>query len=201
MKKVLFIQTSLFGEQGQSSQLAEQLIEGLREKSEIKLSLRDLIKDPINHFTATEMAALGSVENERTEEQQQLVILSNQLIDELQEADIILLAVPMYNFSIPSQLKSYFDLIARAGVTFRYTENGPEGLLNNKPVVLLATRGGIYKEQGLDYQLPYLKTMLNFIGYQSITEILAEGLNMEQQRAKSLQAAHKAIREFVDNQI
>ena len=119
--------------------------------------------------------------------------MADQLLHELQQADEILLALPYYNFNIPAQLKSYFDLLARAGVTFKYTEQGPVGLIEDKPVRIVATRGGQYQAQGNDYQLPFVKQFLGFIGLTQVEVIYAEGLAMSDQSESALFAARQQL--------
>jgi len=114
------------------------------------------------------------------------------------QADAIVLGVPMYNFGVPSQLKAYFDQIARAGVTFKYTETGPVGLLEDKPVYVLAARGGLHKDQPTDSQTGFLKTILGFVGLQNVQIIYAEGLNMgDAAKAEALQQAEQAMKKAV----
>ena len=107
-----------------------------------------------------------------------MVDFSDALIEELRNADTVVLGLPMYNFGIPSQLKAYFDHIARAGVTFRYTENGPVGLLTGKKVYVIATRGGKYAGTPRDSQTAYVRDFLAFIGITDVEFVYAEGLNM-----------------------
>src|SRR5690606_22026455 len=114
----------------------------------------------------------------RTPEQQTLAATADAAIAELQAADVLVLGVPMYNFGIPSTLKAWIDSIARAGTTFRYTANGPEGLLKGKQAYVLAARGGAYQGTPADTQTPYLKTFLGFVGITDVTFVYAEKLNM-----------------------
>ena len=104
--------------------------------------------------------------------------LDDALIAEVQAADVVVLGVPMYNFGVPAQLKNWIDAIARAGVTFRYTANGPEGLLKGKKVYVALTRGGKYRDTPADTQVPYLKTVLGFLGMTDVQFVYAEGLAM-----------------------
>lgn len=116
------------------------------------------------------------------------------LVAELRAADVLVLGVPMYNFGIPSTLKAYFDRLARAGVTFKYTETGPVGLLTGKKAYVLAARGGMYQGTPKDSQTAYLKDFLSFIGIDDVTFVYAEGLNMgEAGRDAALVAAHQQI--------
>lgn len=193
MNNLLYVKSSVFGDQGQSSKLAARLIQRWQQKHpDGQVIERDLIAKPIPHYDMNTMTALSSNDDERSAQQQQIVNLSKDLIEELQQADALVLASPMYNFAVPSQLKAWFDQIAKNGVTFRYTENGPEGLLQDKPVYILATRGGQYHDAGLDYQVPWLKLILGFVGLHNVKVILAEGLNMSEAEA-SIQSANAAI--------
>lgn len=179
MKNILVISASIFGQQGQSSQLVEKTVANLlAQHPEAVITRRDLAADPVPHLTRERFAALLSEESNRTEDQQNVLAYSDALISEIREADAVVLGVPMYNFGIPSALKAYFDHIARAGVTFRYTENGPVGLLEDRPVYVLAARGGIYEGTANDSQSPYIRSFLEFLGLHDVQIVYAEGLNM-----------------------
>lgn len=193
MSQLLFVKSSVFGDGGQSSKLADHLIQRwTASHADAQVIVRDLVDQPIAHFDLNAISALSTDAAERSPDQQEIAALSDTLIGEVQRADAIVIAAPMYNFAVPSQLKAWFDQIARNGVTFRYTENGPEGLLDDKPVYILATRGGQYHEAGLDYQVPWLKLILGFVGLNNVEVILAEGLNMGDAE-QSIQAAQSAI--------
>jgi FMN-dependent NADH-azoreductase len=130
--------------------------------------------------------------------QLQAVALSEELIGELQVADIIVLGLPMYNFGIPSTLKAWIDHVARAGITFQYTENGPEGLLKGKKAYVIAARGGLYEGSAADTQTPYIKTILGFMGITDVTMVAAEGLNMgDDAKAASLAKAQGELDQLV----
>ena len=130
--------------------------------------------------------------------QQEALDLSNALIDELQAHDVIVIAAPMYNFNIPTQLKNYFDLVARAGVTFRYTEAGPEGLVKGKRAVILSSRGGIHKDTPSDLLTPYVKLFLGFIGITDVEFVFAEGIAYGPEVAtKATDSAKNAIKQIV----
>ncbi|KGK43142.1 FMN-dependent NADH-azoreductase [Nitrincola sp. A-D6] len=179
MKTLLHVKSSVFGDQGQSAQLADRLIQRwLHQNPEGQVVVRDLVAEPIAHFDMQTISALSTEAAQRSPDQQAVAALSDRLIAELQEADTLVLAAPMYNFAVPSQLKAWFDQIAKNGVTFRYTEQGPEGLLQDRPVYVLATRGGEYRDAGLDFQIPWVKQILGFIGLKQIEVVYAEGLNM-----------------------
>jgi FMN-dependent NADH-azoreductase len=194
MKTLLNIRTSLYGAGGQSSRLADEFIEAwLARNSGGRIVVRDLAEVPVPHLTADAFKALtGSVED-LTSEQRASVALSDALIDEIKAASVIALSVPMYNFSVPSTLRAYFDHIARAGVTFRFTADGPEGLIEHKPVYVFVTRGGFYSEVQ-DTQTSYLRQFLSFIGLKDVQFVHAEGLAIDAAtREASLGAARRAI--------
>ncbi len=143
MAHVLVINSSLSGENGQSTQLSQQFLASL--PAGFTTETLDLVQDSFSHLTMTEIGAWMTPESDRTDEQKALAALSDNAIAQIQKADAIVIGVPMYNFGVPSQLKAYFDRLARAGVTFTYTETGPVGLLQDKPVFIFATRGGLYQ--------------------------------------------------------
>jgi FMN-dependent NADH-azoreductase len=190
---LLLVRASLYGEQGQSSQLAERFVADWRRRNPGgHVIVRDLAADPVPHLTAERFQAFATAPAERSPEQQAAVEYSDALIDELRSADTIVLAVPMYNFSVPSTLRAYFDHIARAGVTFRYTSNGPEGLLAGRRAYVFVARGGVYSE-GVDTQAPYLRQFLGFIGLEPEI-VFAEGLALgEESRQQSLAAARERM--------
>ena len=192
-KTLLSIRTSLYGAKGQSSLLAERFIsDWLVRNPGGRVITRDLSAEPVPHLTVEEFQAFGVQPAARTVQQQAAVAYSDSLIAELSSADTIVLAVPMYNFSVPSTLRAYFDHVARAGVTFHYTSNGPRGLLAGRHAYVFITRGGIYPEAA-DTQTPYLRQFLGFIGIEAHF-IHAEGLAMgETHRERGLAAANSAI--------
>lgn len=197
MKHVLIIESSISGKNGQSTQLLDAFTKSL--PADISIDRIDLQQHPLPHLDGSEIAAWMTPEDERTAEQQALASQSDQLIERVKQADAIVLGVPMYNFGVPSQLKALFDRIARAGLTFKYTEHGPVGLLENKPVVIFATRGGIYQGTGADNQTPYLEQFFQFIGLSEQYFIYAEGLNMGEETAeKAFSAAKQRIVELTE---
>mgnify|MGYP002476499710 CR=1 FL=1 len=194
MTTLLNIKTSLFGDQGQSAQLAAEFSERwLLENPNGTVINRDITANPVPHLDAERMTALNTPQEARDAAQQAIVEFADTLLAEIKQADAILIGLPMYNFNIPSQLKAYFDHLARVGVTFQYTETGPVGLIEDKPVYLLTTRGGLYAEQGLDFQVPYVKQFLGFIGLHDTRVVLAEGLAMDTHREESLQKARASL--------
>lgn len=177
MTTLLQINSSIHNGNGQSSRLASEFVVALRERRpELRLVKRDLARDAVPHLTAERFSAFIARPEERTREQQAAVDYSDQLIGELKAADIIVIGLPMYNFGVPSQLKAYFDHVARAGVTFRYTADGPQGLLTGKRAVVFAARGGQYAGTPLDTQTGYVRDFLRFIGIEDVEFVYAEGL-------------------------
>ncbi len=190
MSTILQLNTSLFGESGQSSRLAGEFSSALAGATGAAVMVRDLARQPVPHLTAERFAAFGTPATGRTLEQQRHVAESDALIEELRLADVLVLAVPMYNFGIPSTLKAYFDHVARAGVTFRYTPDGPVGLLGGKRAYVFATRGGRHAGTPADLQTAYLRQFLGFIGIHDVEFIYAEGLSLGSgQREQALAAA------------
>ncbi|PIJ44725.1 FMN-dependent NADH-azoreductase [Tatumella sp. OPLPL6] len=175
MSKVLVLKSSILADYSQSSLLADYYAENAIAKGDT-VTVRDLAANPIPVLDGELVGALRPSDAALTERQQQALALSDELIAELQAHDVIVLAAPMYNFNISTQLKTYFDLIARAGVTFRYTETGPEGLVTGKKAIVLSTRGGIHKDTPTDLVTPYLALFLGFIGITDVQTILAEGI-------------------------
>ncbi len=198
MSTLLQIKASIFSGDGQSSQLADRFVRQWQARHPAgRLITRDLAADPVPHLDAARFRAFGTDADDRTPEQQAHVAYSDQLIGELQQADALVIGLPMYNFGIPSQLKAYFDHVARAGVTFRYTPNGPQGLLSGTQVTILAARGGRYEGTPKDTQSRYVRDFLNFIGLTDISFIYAEGLAMgDQQRAAALDGAAEHIEQL-----
>ncbi|WP_370298362.1 FMN-dependent NADH-azoreductase [Pontibacterium sp.] len=194
MSKLLHIKASVFGDEGQSSQLAARYIDQWQQRNlGNEVVVRDLVGDSVPHLDGAVVGAFFTPEEQRSAEQQAIVDFSDTLIKELQDADEIVLGLPLYNFGVPSQMKAYFDHLARAGVTFKYTETGPVGLLEDKPVRVFATRGGLYKDTGMDHQVPFLKQFLGFIGLNNVEVIYAEGLSMEEVKEDSLAKAREAV--------
>lgn len=190
---LLHISSSLFGADGKSSQLSRHFIEQFQAQNPGgKVTERDLAANPVPHLDLTRLQANLTAPEQRTAEQQALATLADELIGELQTHDVLLLSVPMYNFGIPSTLKAWIDHVARAGVTFRYTATGPEGLLKNKKAYVMAARGGAYQGTAADTQTPYLKTFLSFIGIDDVTFVYAEKLNMNADQQPQILADAKA---------
>lgn len=186
-KALLQINASLFSDAGVSSTLANQFVAGWKDGHPGAMVIsRDLAKEPVPHLTAERFQAFITPVEKRDANQRAEVAYSDALIEEVKRADTIVLGVPMYNFDVPSTLKAYFDHIARAGVTFRYTANGPEGLLKGKTVYVFASRGGMYAGKPFDTQTGYLKNFLGLLGITDVRFVYAEGIAIS---AESKQAA------------
>ncbi|MCE1978361.1 FMN-dependent NADH-azoreductase [Enterobacter kobei] len=168
MSKVLVLKSSILAGYSQSGQLSDYFVEQWREQhSADEITVRDLAANPIP-------------------------VLDGELVGALQAHDVIVINAPMYNFNIPTQLKNYFDLVARAGVTFRYTENGPEGLVKGKRAIVLTSRGGIHKDTPTDLVAPYLSLFLGFIGITDVNFVFAEGIAYGPEVATKAQTDAKA---------
>lgn len=183
MSKVLLIRSSMFGEDSKSLRLAREFLAHYPHSSVVE---RVLTPASMPHLTAEVYQAMGRPESELTIEEKAKVVLSDTLIAELEAADTIVLAAPMYNFSIPSTLKAWIDHVSRRGRTFSYTEAGPKGLLGGKKVFVLTARGGIYSQgaaQAFDFQVPYLRGVLGFLGLTDVNFIHFEGANISSEAA------------------
>lgn len=188
MSKVLVLKSSILGGYSQSALLVDHLI-GKWEDQGATITVRDLGGKDVLPMVDGEIASGLRGGADLTPRQQEMLDLSNALVEELKANDTIVITAPMYNFNIPTQLKNWIDFVARAGVTFTYTENGPKGLVEGKRVVLITTRGGAHKNSPTDHIVPYLKTFLAFIGITEVEVIYAEALNM------GPEANQKGIRE------
>lgn len=194
MSNVLVLKSSILANYSQSNVLADYFVDQWRQQhSDDKIQVRDLAADPIPVLDGELVGALRPSDAPLTPRQQDALELSNTLIEELQASDVIVIAAPMYNFNISTQLKNYFDLVARAGVTFRYTEAGPEGLLKGKKVYVLTSRGGIHKDTNTDLVTPYLRVFLGFIGLTDVEFVFEEGIAYGPEMATKAQQDAKAL--------
>ena len=176
---ILQINSSARSEGSQSTRLANTIVERLKAtQPDTRLTIRDLASNPHPALDEAALGALFTPADQRTPEQNARVALDDALIAEIQDADVLVMGVPMYNFGITTQLKNWIDAIARAKVTFQYTANGPEGLLKNKKVFVALTRGGFYRDTDADSQVPYLKMVLGFLGLTDVEFVYAEGMAM-----------------------
>lgn len=177
--KILQVNASARRDGANSTRLADTIVASLKAANPAaKLTVRDLAVKPHPLLDEAALGALFTPADQRTPEQAARVALDDALIAEAQAHDAIVIGVPMYNFGVTVQLKAWIDAIARAGVTFRYTAAGPVGLLTGKTVYLALARGGIYRDTPADSQVPYLRSVLGFMGMTDVRCIYAEGLNM-----------------------
>ncbi len=193
--QILQLNTSARSVGANSTAVADLITGRLKQQQpEASLRLRDLARDPHPILDEPALNALFTPADQRSEAQHARMTLDDALITEVQNSDTIVLGVPMYNFGIPVQLKSWFDAVAKAGVTFRYTENGPVGLLMGKTVYVALARGGIYRNTPNDTQVPYLKLILGFLGMTDVNFIYAEGFAMgSEAAANAMQEAEQQI--------
>ncbi len=180
MTTLLQINASIANGKGQSSQLANQFVAAFKAHHPgAAVVVRDVAAaEPVPHLNAERFGAFIAKPENRSAAQQAIVAYSDGLIREIQEARVIVIGLPMYNFGVPSQLKAYFDHIARAGVTFAYTDKGPQGLITGKKVFVFAARGGVYVGTPLDTQTSYVRDFLRFLGMVDVEFVYAEGLHM-----------------------
>jgi FMN-dependent NADH-azoreductase len=187
MANLLFISSSLFGDGSQSQLIASEFIDRWRETHPSTTVIeRDLAADSMPHLNLSTFAAAMQPADARSSTEREAAALADRLIEEVEAADVIVIAAPMYNFSIPSTLKAWIDHIARAGRTFRYGAAGPEGMLRGKKVFVVTGRGGIYSQgpaKSLDFQEPYLRAVFAFLGLSDVTFIHVEGLKISPESA------------------
>ncbi|KJG39711.1 FMN-dependent NADH-azoreductase [Photobacterium angustum] len=188
MSTLLVLKSSILGEHSQSNQLIDAVIAGID-----NIIVRDLTTSPLPILDGETIKAINSGDD-LTGVQKEIQDLSNTLVEELKQADTLLIGAPMYNFMVPTQLKNWFDLLARAGVTFSYTAQGPKGMLEDKKVIIVTTRGGIHKDGETDHVTGYLTTLLGFFGITSVKFVYAEGLNLgDDLAANSLELARSEL--------
>ncbi len=179
MSNVLVVESSVRQQGSVSRQLVAEFVERWQKAHpEDAVTIRDLAREPVPHLDVELLGGWMKPAAEQSAAEQAALGRSNQLTDELLAADVLVLGAPMYNFAIPSTLKSWLDHVLRAGVTFQYTAAGPRGLLEGKRAFVLTARGGVYAGGPFDQQEPYLRQALGFIGITDVTFIHAEGLNM-----------------------
>ncbi|RTR02036.1 FMN-dependent NADH-azoreductase [Halomonas nitroreducens] len=197
MTRALVLTSSILA--GNSLSLAEHFQAQAAGVDGLEVTTRDLVADDLPHLTQPELASWQVPAEERSAGQRELAARSDGLIEELLGHDVLVLAVPLYNLGIPSQMKAWFDRVMRAGKTFRYTENGPQGLVEGKRAVILAARGGQYAGSELDSQTPHLKSMLGLMGIREVDVVFAEGLAMgESRRDAALAEARQAIDDLIE---
>jgi FMN-dependent NADH-azoreductase len=193
---ILHIDSSILGEGSVSRALGARLVETLRPKNPgATVTYRDLASTPLNHLSGSLFAARSVEDDQRSADQKADVAASDRAMADFLAADVVVIGAPMYNFSIPSQLKAWIDRIAVAGVTFRYTANGVEGLAGGKKVIVVSSRGGIYSDGPMadfDFQERYLTRVLGFLGVTDIEFVRAEGVNLSSDHKTAAVAAAQA---------
>jgi FMN-dependent NADH-azoreductase len=191
---ILHITSSPRGEASYSNRVAAQVVAELKGRAgSAAVTTRDLARDPLPHIDADFVAATKSPAGAQTEKQRAQLAQSDALVDELIAADLVVIAAPMINFSIPSNLKTWIDYVARAGRTFSYSEKGPQGLVTDKQVILVVARGGVYSDKpAFDFQVPYLKNVLGFLGMTDVEVLDVEGTAFGPEAAEKAVAAATA---------
>jgi len=200
---ILQVNSSARREGSQSTLLATRLVERLRRADPAaRVTVRDLATTPHPVLDEAALQALFTPDPQRSPEQVARVALDDALIAELLAADVIVLGVPMYNFGVPAQLKNWIDAIARARVTFKYTEQGPVGLVQGKKVYVALTRGGLYRNTPQDTQVPYLRTVLGFLGMTDVEVLEVEGTAYGPDAAeKAVEAASSRMQANCDKRV
>ena len=201
MSTVLVLNSSLSGEASVSKQLVNEALSNLRSQDpSVTVISRDLGENPVPHITGSALQGLAN--DQPDAEQRRTRALADELIAEIQAADTVLIGAPMYNFGIPSTLKTWFDYVLRAGTNFRYTEAGPEGLLKGKRAIVVESRGGFYSDgpaKVFDGQEPHLRALLGFIGITNVDFVRAERLAMgPDYREKAIEGATSELRRLAD---
>ncbi|HLS95949.1 MAG TPA: NAD(P)H-dependent oxidoreductase [Sphingobacterium sp.] len=197
--QILHVVTSINGNQSMSHKLGEAIVRRLQEQAGADILVRNLADSPLPHLDGQLLSAFFTPADQRPAQMAETVKLSEEAVRELFQADSIVIDVPMYNFSIPSTLKAWIDHIARAGVTFRYTENGPEGLVKGKKIYLAISSGGVYSEgasQDLDFTERYLRSVLGFMGMTDITAFRVEGVSLPDLREVAWPKALQTVEAF-----
>ena len=178
MTKVLIVDSAATGDQSVSRKLTGEFAERLQRNAGASIVRRDVGSDPVPHLTAATVGVIRGAEPD-SDESRAALALSDRLVGEVKDADVIVIGAPMYNFGMASTLKAWFDHVLRAGVTFRYSAEGPEGLVTGKRAVVIESRAGLYSEgpaSVMDHQEPHIRTLLGFIGITDVTFVRAEKL-------------------------
>ncbi|MCU7696574.1 NAD(P)H-dependent oxidoreductase [Acinetobacter sp. AYS6] len=196
MAKILVLKSSIMGEGSQTNRLIDVMIEHRKDQGlQDDITIRNLAEMNLPVLDLEIFQALRGTENSKPEIKQ-IVALSDELIDELKSADLLVIGAPMYNLNVPTQLKNWFDLVARARQTFRYTETYPQGLVEGVKAVVVSSRGGIHVGQETEAVTPYLKAVLGLMGIHDVDFIYAEGLDMQAYRSNALDLASQQVKEF-----
>jgi FMN-dependent NADH-azoreductase len=198
MSTILVLDSAATGEASVSKALVREAVAALTDGAQARVIHRDLGAEPVPHLTAATVAGIRA--EPATESEHAARALSDELIAELRAADTIVIGAPMYNFSVATTLRSWFDHVLRAGETFRYTDKGPQGLLTGKRVLVIESRGGLYSEgpaQAIDFQEPYLRHLLGFMGLGDVSFVHAEKIGFgPEARAAAIASATAELRAF-----
>ncbi|WP_272198130.1 NAD(P)H-dependent oxidoreductase [Acinetobacter baumannii] len=196
MAKILVLKSSIMGEGSQTNRLIDVMLEHRKGQGvQDDITIRNLAEMNLPVLDLEIFQALRGVENVN-QDIQRIVALSDELIAELKSADLLIIGAPMYNLNVPTQLKNWFDLVARARQTFRYTETYPQGLVEGVKAVVVSSRGGIHVGQETEAVTPYLKAVLGLMGIHDVDFIYAEGLDMQAYRSNALDLASQQVKEF-----
>ncbi len=193
MTTILYLNSSVRSTGSVSRQLSGEFIDKLKAAHPgAKVVTRDLAANPLPHLSESMVGAYLTPPEQRNDEQKQLIKTSDEVVAELLAADIVVVGAPMYNFSVSSTLKSWIDHVARAGVTFKYTETGPVGLVHGKKFVIFTSRSGVYSSgpaKAMDFQETYLRGVLGFLGITDVSFVSAEGLAMGEEAVNAALAS------------
>lgn len=196
MAKILVLKSSIMGEGSQTNRLIDVMLEYRKDQGlQDDITIRNLAEMNLPVLDLEIFQALRGAENVN-QDIQQIVALSDELIAELKNADLLIIGAPMYNLNVPTQLKNWFDLVARVRQTFRYTETYPQGLVEGVKAVVVSSRGGIHVGQETEAVTPYLKAVLGLMGIHDVDFIYAEGLDMQAYRSNALDLANQQVKEF-----
>lgn len=196
MAKILVLKSSIMGEGSQTNRLIDVMLEHRKDQGlQDDITIRNLAEMNLPILDLEIFQALRGAENVN-QDIQQIVALSDELIAELKSADLLIIGAPMYNLNVPTQLKNWFDLVARVRQTFRYTETYPQGLVEGVKAVVVSSRGGIHVGQETEAVTPYLKAVLGLMGIHDVDFIYAEGLDMQAYRSNALDLASQQVKKF-----
>ncbi|MFA2917047.1 NAD(P)H-dependent oxidoreductase [Acinetobacter pittii] len=196
MAKILVLKSSIMGEGSQTNRLIDIMLEHRKDQGlQDDITIRNLAEMNLPVLDLEIFQALRGAENVN-QDIQRIVALSDELIAELKSTDLLVIGAPMYNLNVPTQLKNWFDLVARARQTFRYTETYPQGLVEGVKAVVVSSRGGIHVGQETEAVTPYLKAVLGLMGIHDVDFIYAEGLDMQAYRSNALDLANQQVKEF-----
>ncbi|HAV1872810.1 TPA: FMN-dependent NADH-azoreductase [Enterobacter hormaechei subsp. steigerwaltii] len=203
MSNILLITSSPNASESLSTRFATELAEGIKAGTHATLNVRDLVANPVPHITPAYLSGRYKLASERNPEEVAAMDIAQELVDEIIAADVVVIASGMINFSMPSQLKAWFDQVTLPGVAFRYGETGPQGLLTGRKVYAITATGGIYSEgpyAPFDYQNNYLLHLLGFIGLTPVELVRLEGTVLgEESLNATIAKGKKTIQQLVNN--